>query len=166
MKPIMNLYSDKVTITDKKELLPFANCNDFVVAGNNGIIYSSVSKDVLEKIILERMPSQPSLALLKLAIDLFDEVKVVPDLKIIDDKVSIMATEKATVLMTNHGVCLIIAECYGKIYTNNVEAANLCIQRDFISRDPQVRLSAVLLKKLIRLKGGLVECEMKVIQEV
>jgi hypothetical protein len=163
MKPIMNLYSDKVTITDKKELLPFAKCNDFVVAGKNGIIYSSVSKEVLEEIILERMPIQPELALLKLAIDLSDEVKVIPDLKIIDDKVSIMATEQAEVLMTNSGFFnLCIVECYGKIYTNNVKVANLCIQHDLDSRDPETHASATLLKMLIGLKGGLVECELKV----
>lgn len=162
MKPIMHLYSDKVTITDKKELLPFAKCNDFVVAGKNGIIYSSVSKEVLEEIILKRMPIQPKLALLKLAIDLSDEVKVIPDLEIIDDKVSIMATEQAEVLMTNRGFKLCIVECYGKIYTNDVETANLCIQRDLGSCDPEAHACATLLKMMIGLKGGLVECELKV----
>ena len=162
MKPIMNLYSDKVTITDKKELLPFAKCNDFVVAGKNGIVYSSVPKEVLEKIILERIPVQPDLALLKLAIDISDEIKVIPDLNIIDDKVSIMATERAEVLMTNRAARLIIVECYGRIYTNNIEAANLCLQRDLDSRDPQAVASAELLKMLIRVQGELIECELKV----
>lgn len=163
MKPIMNLYSDKVTITDKKELLPLAKCNDFVVAGSkNGIVYSSVPKEVLEKIILERMPSQPELALLKLAVDIASEIKIIPDLKIIDDKVSIMATEKARVLMTNRGAHLIIAKCYDKIYTNNVEAANRCMQRDLNDDNPQASSNAALLKMLIGLRGGLVECEMKV----
>lgn len=159
----MHLYRDKVTITDEKELLPLAKCNDFVVAGSkNGIIYSSVPKDVLEKIVLERIPDQPGLGLLKLAIDISDEIKVIPDLQIIDDKVSIIATEKADVLMTNRGACLIIVECCGKIYTNNVKAADLCIRHDFLSHDPQAHASAALLQMLIRLKGGLTECEMKV----
>lgn len=157
----MNLYSDKVTITDKKELLPFAKGKDFVVAGKNGVVYTSVPKEVLESKIAARIDIQPDLFLLKMAIDISDEIKVIPELEIIDDKVSIMATEEATTLMTNLREHLIIAECYGKIYTNNVEAANRCIQRDLESEDLQAVSSAGLLKMLIRLKGGLHECELK-----
>lgn len=164
----MHLYSDKVMITDKRELLPLAKCDTFVVASNKSydVIYSNVPKEVLKESISKKMITDPRMTLLQLAIDITDEIKTIPGLKIIDDKVSVENAEKAKVLMTNTAACLIIAECCGKIYTNNVEIANLCMQYDLNSRDPQAIASAELLKMLIDMRGGLVECELKVMREV
>ena len=157
----MHLYSDKVMITDKRELMPLAKTDNICVAGSteSAIIYTNVSKEALDKFVVKELQSNPRFALLKLAIDLSDEIKTIPDLKISeDDKVFVEDTVKAKVLMTNKFHQLIIVGVNGKIYTNNAKIAKLCIQRDLDDGE----VSARLLSKLIEVTGGLIECEMRV----
>lgn len=160
MKPIINLYSDKVTITDKRELLPLAKSDAFVVAGNKngGVMYSNVSKEVLEREIQKRMLVQPELMFLQIAMALTKDFKVVFDLDIIDGKVSMPETTEARVLMANSSKNIIIAELDHKFYTNDKEVALQCIQHDIEEGIP----SGIMLKMLIDTNGGLIECEMKV----
>lgn len=155
----MNLYSDKITITDKKELTPLAKTDNIHVAGgvNPRVIYTNVSKEDLDEFISKKMETQPSLMILKLAIDIAQEVKTVPDLRIINDTVSIEKTSKADVFMINKGRSVVIVGVDGKIYTNNVLAAKKCIIDDIVNGD----FAACMLKALIDLKG-LIECELKV----
>lgn len=157
----MHLYSDKVTITDKRELLPLAKTAGVYVAGSpeSGIIYTNVSKEALNKLIVEGIQSNPRLGLLKLAIEMSDEIKTIPDLKISEEgKVAVEDTVKADVLMTNRGLQLIIVGANGKVYTNNSKIANLCIQRDLDNGEIEAHLLSMLIEKT----GGLVECEMEV----
>jgi len=157
----MNLYSDKVMITDKRELMPLAKTDNVCVAGSpeSGIIYTNVSKEALDKLIVEGIQSNPLFALLKLAIDMSDEIKTIPDLEISEEgKVTVEETFKARVLMTNRAFQLIIVGVEGKVYTNKAEIAKQCIQRDLDNGQMEARL----LSKLIEATGGLVECEMKV----
>lgn len=157
----MHLYSDKVTITDKRELLPLAKTNNVYVAGSpeSGIIYTNVSKETLDKLIVEGIKSSPHFALLKLAIDMSDEIKTIPDLEISEEgKVVVEDTFKAMVLMTNRAFQLIIVGVEGKVYTNKAEIAKQCIQRDLDNGE----IDACLLSTLIKATGGLVECELKV----
>lgn len=161
MKPIMYLYSDKVMITDKRELMPLAKKDNVYVAGSpeSGIIYTNVSKEALDKLIVEGIKSSPDFALLKLAIDMSDEIKIIPDLEISEEgKVVVEETFKATVLMTNRAFQLIIVGVEGKVYTNKAKIAKQCIQHDLDNGEVPARL----LSKLIEVTGGLVECEMKV----
>lgn len=156
----MNLYSDKVTITDKRELLPLAKSDAFVVAGskNGGVMYANVPKEVLEREVQKRILVQHNLILLQMAMAMTEKFRVVPDLDIIDDKVSTLETAEARVLMTNKGKCIVIAELDHKFYTNDKEVALQCIQHDIESGE----LLGSMLKMLIDRNGGLIECEMKV----
>lgn len=163
MKPIMHLYSDKVTITDKRELLPLAKTDSICIAGSpeSGIIYTNVSKETLDKLIVEGIQSNPRLGLLKLAIEMSNEIKTIPNLKISEEgKVVVEDTVRAKVLMTNRLFQLIIVGVDGKVYTNDTKIANMCIQRDLNNGEIEARL----LSKLIEVTGGLVECEMKVMR--
>lgn len=159
MKPIMHLYSDKVTITDKKELMPLMKGSNIHVAASekSGIIYINVSKEELDNFISKNIGVQSNLMLLKLAVDIAPEVKTVPDLRIINDTVVVEETSKADVLMINKVRMIVIAEIDGKLYTNNALAAEKCVQDDVINGE----FSAFLLKALIDLEG-LTECELKV----
>lgn len=156
----MHLYSDKITITDKKELMPLAKTDNIHVAGsvNPRVIYTNVSKEDLDEFISKNMETQPSLMILKLAVDIAQEVKTVPNLRIADDDtVSIEKTSKADVFMINKGRSVVIVEVDGKIYTNNVLAAKKCIMDDIVNGE----FAACMLKTLIDLKG-LIECELEV----
>jgi hypothetical protein len=159
MKPIMHLYSDKVTITDKKELLPLMKGSIIHVAASreSGIIYTNVSKEELDEFIFKNIATQSNLMLVKLAISLAPEVKTVPDLRIADDDtVSIEETSEATVLMINRSQRIIIVEVDCKLYTNNVLAAKKCVMDDVINGE----FSAHMLKEAIDM-AGLTECEMQ-----
>ena len=156
----MHLYSDKVTITDKRELLPLMKSSTIHVAASekSGVIYANVSKEDLDEFIAKNIRTQSGLMLLKLALDLAPEIKTVPDLRIADDHtVSIEETLKADVLMTNASKVVIIAEAGGKIYTNDAVAANQCVHDDIVNKEAP----AFSLKRLIDLQGGLVECELQ-----
>jgi hypothetical protein len=160
MKPIMHLYSDKVTITDKRELMPLMKSSTIHVAasGKSGVIYTNVSKEALDEFIDKNMKIQSNLMLLKLAVDIAPEIKTVCTLRIADDHtVSIEETLKADVLMTNARKVVIIAEAGGKIYTNDAVAANQCVHDDIVNKEAP----AFALKSLIDLQGGLVECELQ-----
>lgn len=157
----MHLYSDKVMITDKRKLLPLAKTSDVYIAGNPelGIIYTNVSKEALNKLIVEGIQSNPRFALIKLAIEMSNEIKTIPDLEISEEgKVVIEDTFRAKVLMTNRAFQLIIVGVNGKVYTNKAEMAKQCIQRDIDNGEIEARLLSTLIEKT----GGLVECEMKV----
>jgi hypothetical protein len=163
MKPIMHLYSDKVTITVERELLPLAKTDSIYVAGSpeSGIIYTNVPKEALDKLIVEGIKTSSHFALLKLAIETSNEIKTIPNLEISEEgKVVVEDTVCAKVLMTNRLFQLIIVGVDGKVYTNNTKIANMCIQRDLNNGEIEARL----LSKLIEVTGGLVECEMKVMR--
>ena len=159
MKPIMHLYSDKVMITDKRELMPLMKGSTIHVAASrkSGIIYTNVSKEDLDDFIAENMKTQSNLMLLKLAIEIAPEVKTVPNLRIADDDtVFVEETLNANVLMTNKVRVVVIAGVEGKLYTNNAAAAKECVEEDVINGE----FSAALLKTLIDLEG-LTECELQ-----
>jgi hypothetical protein len=159
MKPIMHLYSDKVTITDKRELMPLVKSSTVHVAASrkSGIMYTNVSKEYLDDFISRNIETHPSVTLLKLAVSIATEIKTVPDLRIADDDtVFVEETLKADVLMTNKVRVVVIVGVEGKLYTNNVAAAKECIEEDVINGE----LSAALLKTLIDLEG-LTECELQ-----
>lgn len=160
MKTIMHLYRDKVTITEREELMPLMKSNRIHVAASTatGIIYSNLSKEVLDDFISRNVEAQPNLFLLKLALELAPEVKTVSDLKIgEDDTVSIEETVEANVLMINKGRMVIIAGLNGKLYTNNALAAKQCIHEDVLNGE----LNACLLERAITVKG-MVECKLEI----
>lgn len=155
----MHLYSDKVTITDKRELMPLMKGSTVNVAASrkSGIIYTNVSKEDLINFIAENMKIQSNLMLLKLAVEIAPEVKTVPNLRIADDDtVFVEETLNANVLMTNKVRVVVIVGVEGKLYTNDVAAAKECIEEDVINGE----FSAALLKTLIDLEG-LTECELQ-----
>ena len=159
MKPIMHLYSDKVTITDKRELVPLMKSSTIHVAASrkSGIMYTNVSKEELNDFIAENIETRPNLGLLKLAVSVAPEIKTVPDLQIADDDtVFVEETLKADVLMINKVQVVVIAGVEGKLYTNDVAAAKECVEEDVINGE----FSASLLKTLIDLEG-LTECELQ-----
>jgi len=155
----MHLYSDKVTITDKEELMPLMKSSTIHVAASkeSGIIYTNVSEEDLNDFISENIGIQPNLMLLKLAVEIAPEVKTVPDLRIINDTVSIEETLKADVLMINKAERLLVVGVEGKIYTNNIECAKECIQMDADNGE----FAACLLQSIIS-TSGLTECELQV----
>lgn len=156
----MNLYSNKVTITDKRELKPFMRSSNIHVAGSvePRVIYTNVPKKDLDEFISENVGTRPNLILLGLAIAMAQEVKTVPDLRIADDDtVSIEKTSEADLLMIDKGRNIIIVGVEGKLYTNNVAAAKKCVEDDVENGE----FTACLLKALIDMEG-LIECEMKV----
>lgn len=160
MKPIMHLYSDKVTITDKRELLPLMKGSTIHVAASreSGIIYTNVSEEDLDDFIYRNIEAQPNLTLLKLAVDIAPEMKTISDLRIADDDtVFVEETLKANVLMINKAERLLIVGVEGKIYTNDVLAAKKCVMDDAINGE----VGARLLKELID-ADGLTECELQV----
>ena len=160
MKPIMHLYSDKVTITDKKELMPLMKSSTIHVAASreSGVIYINVSKEELDDFVSKNILTRPNLMLLKLATEIAPEVKTVPSLRIADDDtVSVEETSKANVLMINKSRMLIIAGIDGKIYTNYESAAKKCVQDDVDKGE----FAACLLKELIDM-DGLTECDLKI----
>lgn len=155
----MHLYSDKVTITDKRELMPLMKDSTVHVAASrkSGIMYTNVSKEDLDDFISRNIGVRPNVVLLKLAVSVASEIKTVPDLRIADDDtVFVEETLKADVLMINKVRVVVIVGVEGKLYTNNVLAAKECVEEDVINGE----FSACLLKTLIDLEG-LIECELK-----
>lgn len=155
----MHLYSDKVTITDKRELMPLMKSSTVHVAASekSGIMYTNVSKEDLDDFISRNIETRPNVALLKLAVSIAPEIKTVPDLRIADDDtVFVEETLKADVLMINKVQVVVIAGVEGKLYTNNVLAAKKCVQDDVINGE----FSAFLLETLIDMEG-LTECELQ-----
>lgn len=155
----MHLYSDKVTITDKRELLPLMKDSTIHVAASrkSGIMYTNVSKEDLSDFISKNIEARPNLIFLKLAVSIAPEIKTVPTLRIADDDtVFVEETLEANVLMTNTDRVVVIAGVEGKLYTNNVSAAKECVEEDVINGES----SACMLKTLIDLKG-LTECELQ-----
>lgn len=156
----MHLYSDKVTITDKEELMPLMKGSTIHVAASekSGIIYTNVSKEELDDFIHRNIKTQSNLMFLKLAVEIAPEVKTVPDLRIADDDtVFVEETSKADVLMISKDRMIIIAGVDGKkIYTNNAPATEKCVEDDVENGE----FSACLLKVIIDVEG-LIECELK-----
>jgi len=155
----MHLYSDKVTITDKRELLPLVKSSTVHVAASrkSGIMYTNVSKEDLNDFISRNIEARPTLMFLKLAVSVAPEIKTVPDLRIADDDtVFVEETLKADVLMINKVQVVVIAGVEGKLYTNNVSVAKKCVEDDVINGE----LGAAMLKTLIDL-AGLTECELQ-----
>lgn len=160
MKPIMHLYSDKVTITDKRELMPLMKGSTVHVAASkeSGIIYTNVSEEDLNDFIAENMKIQSNLMLLKLAVNIAPEVKTVPNLRIADDDtVFVEETSISDLLMINKAERLLIVGIEGKIYTNNVKLAKEYVQKDADNGE----FGACLLQSVISM-SGLIECDLQV----
>lgn len=155
----MHLYSDKVTITDKRELMPLMKGSTIHVAASkeSGIIYTNVLKEDLINFISENIEKQSNLMILKLAIIAAPEVKTVCDLRIVDDKVFVIETVEADILMINEVKQLLIVGVEGKIYTNNIELAKKYIQKDANAGE----FGAYLLQSLISM-SGLNECDLQI----